>query len=59
MLQRSRQALAQLVGARCQDVVPLVNATAAINIVLANTRLQPGDLVMTTSIQYNAVHPPL
>ena len=47
--------MAELIGARRLDVVPLVNASAAVNTVLANAPLQRGDLVMTTSTTYNAV----
>ena len=47
--------VARLLHADPADVVPVVNATSAVNTVLASTQLQPGDLIMTNSITYNAV----
>ena len=47
--------MAELLRASPSDVVPVVNATAAVNTVLACTQLERGDLIMTTSITYNAV----
>ena len=49
--------MAELLHASPSDVVPVVNATAAVNTVLASTQMAPGDLIMTTSITYNAVRP--
>ena len=54
-VQAASDEVAKLLHADPADVVPVVNATAAVNTVLASTQLQPGDLIMTTSITYNAV----
>ena len=47
--------MASLISAESQDIVPMVNATSAVNTILACTPLQPGDLILLTSITYNAV----
>lgn len=51
---QSRQALAQLLGARAEDLVFVPNATAGVNSVLRSLRFEPGDELLTTSHSYNA-----
>lgn len=55
-LEPSRQELAHFVSARAQDVVFVGNATTGVNAVLRSLRLQPGDELLTTSLDYNACH---
>ena len=47
--------MAGLIGADSADVAPVVNATAAINTVVASAQLRTGDLLLVTSITYPAV----
>ena len=51
---QSRQALAQLLGARAEDLVFVPNATAGVNSVLRSLRFEPGDELLTTNHSYNA-----
>ena len=47
--------LAGFVGADPQDVVPVVNATTAVNVVLNSLSLGLGDLILLTTLTYPAV----
>jgi isopenicillin-N epimerase len=53
-LEPSRHELARFVGARTQDIVFIHNATTGVNAVLRSLRLEPGDEILTTSLDYNA-----
>lgn len=54
MLDESRRALAELIGAEGDDLVFVNNATAAVNGVLRSLRFQPGDELLVTDHDYNA-----
>lgn len=54
LLDESRAALAQLVGAVPQDVVFVRNATSAVNGVLRSLPFGPGDEILMTDHEYNA-----
>lgn len=54
-LQEARQALADELGARADDLVPVVNATAGLNIVARSLPLGPGDEILTTEHEYAAL----
>lgn len=49
------EAVASLVRASPQDVVPVTNATTAINCVLMSLQLRKGDLILITNLTYPAV----
>ena len=49
-----RLALARFLGARPCDLVPVANATTAVNAVARSWKLEPGDRILTTSHDYNA-----
>ncbi len=49
--------MAALIGAKGQDMVPVVNATAAANIVINGLGLRRGDLLLMTNLTYPAVRP--
>jgi isopenicillin-N epimerase len=51
----ARGRLAAFVGARADDVVFFPNPTTAINMVVGNLRLQPGEQVVTTDHEYGAM----
>jgi len=53
-LEPARRALAKFVGANSRDVVFLTNATAGVNSVLRSLKFEPGDELLTTSLDYNA-----
>ncbi len=55
-LEPARQELARFIGADAQDLVFVTNATSGVNAVLRSVRLQPGDELLTTSLDYNACH---
>ena len=56
-MDRAREALAQFVGAEAAGLVPVRNATTGIASVLRSfePRLRPGDQVLTTAHDYNAI----
>lgn len=53
-LKTSREALAQFLYADANDLVYVTNPTYAVNIVAKNLLLEPGDEVLTTSLEYGA-----
>jgi isopenicillin-N epimerase len=54
LLDASRTALAEFLGAPADDLVFVRNATTAVNTVLAGLTLEPGDELLTTDHAYNA-----
>ncbi len=54
-LRTAREALAAAVGARAEDLVGQINATAALNIVAQSLDLKPGDEILTTDHEYAAL----
>lgn len=54
LLDRSRNALAALIGAAPADLALVANATTAVATVAASLRLKAGDELLTTSHVYNA-----
>jgi isopenicillin-N epimerase len=54
LLDQSREALADLVGADAQDLVFVRNVSEAVNSVLRSLRFEPGDEILTTDHAYNA-----
>ena len=54
MLDESRRALAELIGAAVEDLVFVTNATAAVNSVLRSLKFAPGDELLVTDHDYNA-----
>ena len=50
-----RARLARFVGCDTENLVLVDNATVAMNVVVANTRLAPGDQVLLTDHEYGAV----
>jgi isopenicillin-N epimerase len=55
LLDDSRATLAELIGADQADVVFVSNVTAAANAVLRSLRFRPGDELLVTNHDYNAV----
>lgn len=53
-LDEARQALASFVGAKCEDLVFVSNATAGVNTVLRSLTWKKGDELLTTNHAYNA-----
>ena len=53
-LQPNRLALADFIGANPRDLVPVTNATTAVNAVVRSWQLRPGDEILTTNLDYNA-----
>jgi selenocysteine lyase/cysteine desulfurase len=47
--------VAGFVGASWQDVVPVVNATAAVNAVVDSLQLRKGDQLLMSNVTYPAV----
>jgi isopenicillin-N epimerase len=54
-LDRARGALAAFIGAEPSDLVFVPNATTGVNAVLSSLRFGPGDELLTTDHEYNAV----
>ena len=54
-LKASREALADFVGCDEDDLVYVVNPSYAINIVAKSLKLEPGDEVLSTNIEYGAL----
>ena len=54
LLDESRNALAELIGADPADVVFVQNATAGVNSVLRSLEFRPGDEILVTAHDYNA-----
>jgi isopenicillin-N epimerase len=54
LLDQSRAAVAELVGAKPSELAFVANATAAVNTVLRSLRFAPGDELLTTDHAYNA-----
>lgn len=50
-----RVALAAEVGTSPEDIVPVVNATEGLNIVIQSLELKPGDEILTTDHEYSAL----
>lgn len=60
VLQIAREDVAGLIRASSRDVVPVTNATIAVNTIVASVlkaRRPQRDLILITSITYNAVSP--
>ncbi len=55
MLAKSRERLAEYLNCAAQDVVYFPNPTTAINMVVRNLDLQPGDEILTTDHEYGAM----
>jgi isopenicillin-N epimerase len=53
-LDDARQAVADFLGARPEDMAFVTNATQGVNAVLGSLRFQPGDELLTTNHEYNA-----
>ena len=53
-LAESRKALANFVNSDSDDLVYVVNPSHAVNIVAKSLALQPGDEILTTSLEYGA-----
>jgi isopenicillin-N epimerase len=53
-LRRSREALASYVHCDTDDIVYVTNPSYAVNIVAKNFKLNPGDEVLSTNIEYGA-----
>jgi isopenicillin-N epimerase len=54
-LKRSREALAQYITCNADDVVYVVNPSYAVNIVAKSLKLNAGDEVLSTNIEYGAL----
>ena len=53
-LDRAKQVLAELIGARAEDLVFVRNATTGVNAVLQSLPLDPGDELLVTDHEYGA-----
>ena len=53
-LEPARQELARFIGAESKDLVFVTNATSGVNAVMRSLKLQPGDEILTTNLDYNA-----
>lgn len=56
-VQAAVKQVAALIGAQPADVVPVANATSAVNVVVSSLSLKRGDLLLMTSLTYPAVRP--
>lgn len=54
LLDQAREALAAFVGASCEELVFVPNATTGVNAVLRSLTFSPNDELLTTSQEYNA-----
>lgn len=54
LLDRARAALADMLGAKTENLVFVSNATAGVNAVVRSLRLRPGDELLLTNHGYNA-----
>ena len=54
LLFQARQALGRELGAVAEELVFVPNSTTGVNIVAQSFHLQPGDEVLTTSLEYGA-----
>lgn len=54
-LKQSREALANFIGCKSDDVVFVTNPTYAVNIIAKNLGLKEGDEILTTSLEYGAM----
>jgi isopenicillin-N epimerase len=54
LLRQARERLASYVGADADELVFVPNATTGVNIVAGSLRLDPGDEVLTTDLEYGA-----
>ncbi len=54
LMDESRRALANVIGAEVEDLVFVSNATAGVNAVVRSLRFRPGDELLVTNHGYNA-----
>lgn len=54
-LKKSREALAQYVNCNADDIVYVTNPSYAVNIVAKNFKLNPGDEILSTNLEYGAL----
>ncbi len=54
-LKRSREALAQYINCNADDVVYVVNPSYAVNIIAKNLKLNAGDEILSTNLEYGAL----
>ena len=55
LLDEAREAVASFVGARAEDLAFVPNATAGAGTILRSLRFEPGDELLTTDHEYNAI----
>lgn len=54
-LKRSREALAEYINCKADDLVYVTNPSYAINLIAKSMQLQPGDEILSTNIEYGAL----
>jgi isopenicillin-N epimerase len=54
-LKRSREALAQYINCNADDLVYVVNPSYAVNIIAKNLKLNAGDEILSTNLEYGAL----